>query len=344
MKSVSTKRGRYVLYSFFSVVLFLLTCEIGIRYTGLYATLSEKNGNGFLSLFQTTHHSVYQNYRPNDTLFIKNTEFSFIHIIDSLGFRNTMNDSLNRKEIIALGDSFTEGLGAPQDSTWPALLSHRMGLPVYNAGVMGSDPVFAQKIITAYPFPFDPKVYLIAINFSDITDIVIRGGKERFKADSSVVYSKPPGFMPIYRKSHLFRAFIHLVLGYDYMFNSPSNRVLNINSAIYTLCEILYEADTHLKEDGDRLVVFIHPVPHEYYKNMDRRLDFKLIDSLEPKLKRKGVEVYNIRSDLESQLVDKNAWMDVSWPIDGHFNSKGYDLMAEIILNYLSACDSTKVY
>ena len=194
-------------------LVFVGLCEVGIRFSGIYATLSEKSGNGFMSLFDVTHTGTLHKHQPLHDIHISNTEFSYVHRIDSLGFRNGGDTADRPYEVLALGDSFTEGLGAPQDSTWPARLGALWDRRVYNAGIMGSDPVYGLRLLEQEQLPFMPEQVIVAVNFSDVTDVVIRGGTERFRPDGTVRYRAEPAFMPLYRYSHFFRAVLHLLLG-----------------------------------------------------------------------------------------------------------------------------------
>lgn len=62
-------------------------------------------------------------------------------LTDTLGFKNE-RDIASRPELVALavGDSFTEGMGVAVDKTWTALLT-RQGYPIYNLGVQAYAPV-----------------------------------------------------------------------------------------------------------------------------------------------------------------------------------------------------------
>lgn len=316
----------------FAIGFFLVLTELAIRYSGLYAQLSEKNGHSFLSLFEPTHHGQFQNYTPNDTLHINNTEFSYLHYIDKYGFRNSNSvDMLDTIDVLALGDSFTEGLGAPQDSSWPVLLSNLYNKRVYNAGIMGSDPVYGLKLLQEQYIRMQPKIVIFAVNYSDLTDIIIRGGEERFLPDGGIKYKKEPWFMNIYRYSHLFRATLHLVFQYDYMFNPPNQREVKLNNALDVLTRTITDANKLCSTHGIKMQVFIHPIPQEYYKNLDSRLDFRKIDELQGLLSINNVDAINLRGQLEDTLKTSEQWKAVSWPIDGHFNSKGYQLMATLI-------------
>ena len=336
------KKGGKIIRVAVAVVLFMAVAEVGIRFTGLYSQLSEKNGKAFLSLFEPTHRGIYQNYAPFDTVHIHNTEFSYVHAMDAHGFRNNgpFTDSC---AVMAFGDSFTEGLGAPQDSTWPAQLATLLHAPVYNAGVMGSDPVYAAKILADNPMGISPKKAVFVVNYSDIADLVVRGGNERFTAGGTVKYKDAPWFMPVYRYSHLFRALVHMVFRYDYMFNSPQNREAHIREAMNGLATTLEEADALCRQRGIRMYVFVHPVPQEYYKRLDGRLDFRAMDALVDTLRANGVQAVNLRPDFEQRLPTPDDWKKISWPLDGHFNGQGYRLMAECIAATLQK-DTSTVY
>ncbi len=58
---------------------------------------------------------------------------------DANGYRN---ETLRTKyDVVALGDSFTEGSKVSDADSWPAVLARRSGLAVYNQGMSGYSPV-----------------------------------------------------------------------------------------------------------------------------------------------------------------------------------------------------------
>lgn len=177
---------------------------------------------------------------------------------------------------------------------------------------------------------------MIGVNCSDIADWVIRGGLERFRADGETAYRPEPWFMPLYRYSHSFRAVLHLILGYDYTFNSPWNREQNIAKALADLKNVLTTMNTYCIQNQINFSVIIHPIPQEYYKTLDHNVDFIRIDELVPMLNADGVKVASLRSSFEAKWKSPEAWKAVSWPIDGHFNAKGYRVMAEEISKQLN--------
>ena len=49
------------------------------------------------------------------------------------------NENLGNVKLVALGDSFTEGMGVETANTWTSLLSEK-GITTYNFGVQGYSP------------------------------------------------------------------------------------------------------------------------------------------------------------------------------------------------------------
>lgn len=72
-----------------------------------------------------------QGYRGNDSQFVYKWK------TDSLGFKNNLSLAGSGKfDIVALGDSFTEGMGVAIEDTWPSMLN-KAGIKTYNLGVQG---------------------------------------------------------------------------------------------------------------------------------------------------------------------------------------------------------------
>ncbi len=329
------KHFKYLWFLLVAVILVFALFEAVLRYSKIYYTYAERVGKQYVSQHAVTNPGWYFHHKPNEKMLISFPEFQFYHVMDSLGFRNNQSDT-SKVEILVFGDSFTEGLGASQDSTWPAQLSGFRGTHIYNAGIMGSDPFYAWKILVDNYLDFTPKKLLLVVNYSDIADVIIRGGKERFLPNNAVKYKSDNWFEPIYKYSHLFRAFLHLVLRYDYILNSPVDRNENLNAALNQLIEIIAEINSICVSRQIDFQVFIQPYPQEYYQNMDSRLNFALIENIKPELISRGIKTISLRNCFENDLKSKADWLNVSWPIDGHFNAKGYRVMAEEISKQLN--------
>lgn len=69
---------------------------------------------------------------------------SILYRLNSQGFRGDEFDS-EQPNLVALGDSFSFGIGLPQEDTWPELVGKKLGLRVHNLSIPGcsADRCFA---------------------------------------------------------------------------------------------------------------------------------------------------------------------------------------------------------
>lgn len=80
---------------------------------------------------------------------------------DSLGFKNPAVVSSKRKvDIVALGDSFTEGMGVATDKTWSSVLTEH-GYATYNLGVQGYAPIQLEGSLRKYGLNLKPEYVII---------------------------------------------------------------------------------------------------------------------------------------------------------------------------------------
>ena len=88
-------------------------------------------------------------------------QFSYEWTTDINGFKN-LEDIANLKnvEIIALGNSFTEGMGVKTKNTWPSNLSKK-GYSTYNLGVQGYAPTQMYGSFIEYGKKLKPKIVII---------------------------------------------------------------------------------------------------------------------------------------------------------------------------------------
>lgn len=88
-------------------------------------------------------------------------EFAYEWRTDRRGFKNPPKiAALDHVDAVALGDSFTEGMGVATEQTWPARLS-QAGLPTYNLGVQGYAPSQLAGTFRQYGIPLAPKVVIV---------------------------------------------------------------------------------------------------------------------------------------------------------------------------------------
>ncbi|MCS6934882.1 MAG: hypothetical protein NZM35_07010 [Chitinophagales bacterium] len=322
----------------FTIIACALLAEIALRISGVYETVSERNGKDFFNPYLPLHTGVHYRHKVNSVVHVAQPEFEYEHCYDARGYRNENNTDTGAIRILAFGDSFTEGLGAPADSTWPSLLEDISGCPVYNAGVMGSDPGYYYAAYLDIFRYWRPDIALYMLNFSDIYEVHTRGGLSRFGDDGKVHYKPTPCMLGLYKTSHLYRAIIHGVLRYDFMLNPPGERDKNVRASLDTIAQICELMNRACRSRGAAFIVFIHPVPQEYFKRLDTRTDFSRVDELCDMLAVKNVQCVSLRRAMENILQTADNWKNISWEIDGHFNSKGNRVIAQILSQHIKAC------
>ncbi|MFT5165481.1 MAG: hypothetical protein ACI8P3_000708 [Saprospiraceae bacterium] len=221
-----------------STILFLFLGELSLWYVfKLGLSYKEKNANFYyVSPFVSTKHILATSrftHLPNTTRLRVRPEFLYTDHFNSLGLREReISDVLLGSQdvrILALGDSFTEGTGAHQDSTWLRLLEHHLQFQspgkkilTINGGIAGSDPIFDYRRLTETFLPLKPDLVILSINNSDIFEISLRGGFERYRLGH--VVNRPPWWELFFASSLIFRGLTHAVFGYNLDLIKPSKK------------------------------------------------------------------------------------------------------------------------
>ncbi len=134
-----------------SIVLMLIAAELVLRFGfKLYESWHEEIGHRYISAYGGVGPQWLLIGTPHFVDKYETLEFEFDHHYNSMGLRDverTRGKPETEYRIVALGDSFTEGVGAPVDDAWPQRLERRLtkrypqrAITVFNAGLAGSDP------------------------------------------------------------------------------------------------------------------------------------------------------------------------------------------------------------
>lgn len=280
---------------------------------------------------------------------LKTNEYFYHRAINSLGLsdiEHPISKKDNEYRIIGLGDSFTEGDGTDQDSTWLKFLSHDLEkysfkkTPVFmNAGVCGSDPFFEYMLLKEKLLKYKPDLLIVAINETDINDIIIRGGVERFLPDGTVKYNDPPWFEPIYASLHISR----LIFINDTKFNDQliSCKKVDVEKAMTKIFQCVLLFDQLSKEKHFKLLLVTHPLSKEIAVNKLKLAD--VADKIKKETKIYFLDMLEYISTKEG-IGQKNV-SEYFWKFDGHHNSKGYAAFARGIewkLKEMGIIDSLK--
>jgi hypothetical protein len=101
--------------------------------------------------------------------------------MDGRGFRNRA--TLDRYDVVTLGDSFTEGFYVSDDQSWPMVLSEYSGLSVYNLGMSGTGPLMYLLALEKFGRKLSPKIAICMLTeISDFKAAPDKAGMGRFKA------------------------------------------------------------------------------------------------------------------------------------------------------------------
>ena len=237
----------------------------------------------------------------------------------------------NEFRILALGDSFTEGDGAAADSTWLKFLEYSLRkkplakqLRYINAGVCGSDPFFEYMLLKTKLLKYKPDLVILCINSSDIEDIRIRGGWERFKADGKVIYNNPPWWEPLYAGFRFLRPAFHLAGYNELLLKEVDPDSLDAETKVHLL-SVISSFRQLAKESGFRLLLVFHPTRSEIdaghapwsdlARSEEQNTAYDVLDLL---------QYFKVTGRVEPE----NSYL-YYWPHDGHHNSRGYAAFAE---------------
>ena len=324
-------KGNLILLTI-SLIIALALVEMGLRITGRYATYTERTDTGsYVSPFQVGYgESWYRVHAPNQKIAYQNKEFSASWITNNEGFDDkTFSVTKQGKRIMVLGDSFTEGSGAPNDSSYPRQLADIIKdsvdapVEVWNCGVGGSDLFYEFVLFRDKLLKYKPDMAVVTINNTDIYETMIRGGFERFGKDRKTHYKKGPWFEPLFEHSYVVRAIAIDAFGYGFSFIKKSEDQQLRETAMDELCIAMDSFSVLCKEKNIALSFAFHPMQSEM-ESRDKYFAVKQIAHC-GKL---GYDYVDAREQFYKMGIDADSAKKLYWSIDGHFNPTGYHYLA----------------
>jgi lysophospholipase L1-like esterase len=229
-----------------------------------------------------------------------------------------------------------EADGAPYDSSYVSLLRQYLRTAgdscyVMNAGICGSDPFSNYVNLRDRLLIYQPDMILQSIGSDDMTtDIVIRGGMERFQKDGTAKYHKAPWWEPIYALSYVSRIFFKLA-GYNELLRKPGISPEE-NDRINKSVEDLFDQYSALcRKNGIRLLVVWHPKREEM---MDNKYHYDFTPLQEHLKKDSAITMIDLLPAYQTYISQRHRSIkDYFWKYDGHHNSLGYQMMAATTLD-----------
>jgi len=311
----------------------LLTSEVGLRITHRYATWMEVNGRGYVSPYADEDAEEVLALEPNAVTAFEQPEFDYEVRTNAEGLwddAHPLEKPADEYRVVALGDSFTMGQGAPFEQTWLQVLERSLAatarskrVRVISGGVAGSDPVYCVRLFEERLLKYDPDLVLLVVNEDDLGDLIARGGFERFLPEGGVAFRDPPAMERVFASSHLLRGMLMHHFGYDHYVLRPAEREARDEEAL----GLMVEAAQRLQAlGGHRVLVVIMPLRYQIYPHAGDTLRLWELD-LAGRLRAAGVESYDLRPFLRAAIPEARV-DDHFWPLDRHFKPEGYALFA----------------
>jgi lysophospholipase L1-like esterase len=329
-----------VLTVFSAVTVTLMMAEFFVSAFKINETFVEKIGAGYKSFYSATGESKYHANLPNKKHWITKQEYNYERFANSLGFSDrewSLTKKKYEKRILALGDSFTEGDGAPDDSSYVSLLREKLDADslvyVMNAGVCGSDPFINFVNYRDRLSNYHPGIILQTLSSGDINvDLMVRGGMERFLLDGTVQFKKAPWWEPIYAVSFLSRFYFNAG-GYNQLLLRDADIAASKKELDEQMIELFKNYAALAQKNQCKLVIVLQPFLGEVNSNAYQYDFTEILSALK---KRDNISVIDLLPFYRQEIrLEHTVAQNYYWPIDGHHNSTGYRLMAEGIYEQL---------
>ncbi|MDD4575551.1 MAG: hypothetical protein PHI36_03890, partial [Bacteroidales bacterium] len=184
-------------------------------------------------------------------------------------------------------------------------------------------PLFEFVLFKERLYKYNPDLLVLSVNISDIDDVNVRGGMERFIDDGSLRYNETPWWAWIYNMSHVSRLLFNTILGYNELFIREGDGKFELAENEIFDCILNFQSFCDSKRVN--LLVVFHPIKQEIIEN-------KL--SLDQVYKRtKSNPKLNVLNMLDYFVLCEGISEDnvdpLYWTQDRHHNAKGYELFAK---------------
>ncbi len=321
-----------------SVFIVLLVFETILRFSDSHRDISERELKYVYKSQKVKLSNGWYQVWNNDHYLTDGKRFNHFRKINKEGFSDKNWDTtktINEIRILGIGDSYTEGHGADADSTWVKFLekninSNKDDSKVYsflNAGICGSDPFFEFVLLRDKLLKYKPDVVIFVFNQNDFTDVIARGGMERFKPDGSVKYRyRPNVYEFFYASSYIFR------LLYDKDNNQQEYEKYENFLFAFKQFEIFFDLVNNLAQENNLST---------YFCFLPLNFDLKSCDEMDYFLNLQA-KYPNIKQMSFRSFLRKNRWLhalkfrnECYWSKDGHYTSKGYKFLANSIFEVL---------
>lgn len=327
-----------------ATLLSLVVAEGVLRATERYATATELAGQGYQSGRDFSRFRIPWvgfDSRASTSFTIRQPEFTYVVRTNSAGVRDDEHPVEKASEelrIAVLGDSFVASHGVDWEHAWTEVLerglSAELGRPVtvLAGGVPGHDPVFSFHLLRQRLLPYRPDVVVLVVNPSDVHDVMLRGGLDRYTSDGWVRPPPPSRKEWLLARSHLARA---LLITTSRQPNAALTLTRMTDAQIARACEELTDAAVAIAElgraEGFETLVLSQPLMND----LTGPGGPGILAPVLPLAVARGVRAVDLQPWFVARLEGRRV-ADVFFPVDQHFNEEGYALLAEAVKEVLS--------
>jgi hypothetical protein len=259
---------------------------------------------------------------------------------------------------VAVGDSFTFGCCVNQEDTWVALLAGFAKREIANLGIPGYAPPQYTRTLEKYGAPLKPKVVLYGLYSNDLIESVLfdqwllkgktrqRFSFKRFVKHYSVVYNLVDNMRGPRRKDTQFVTIPGLEVKLDRnKLQSPFKLAPEGFDSAWALVDREIDNAIELSKRIDAAFVLLYfPAKEEVYWDLigDKKHEFRLFEKQKNKVSEAALELCRSRRlaclDLTPALkAEALQPQDLYYPVDIHWNEKGYQIAAKEIYRFLSS-------
>jgi len=310
---------------------------------------------------------VLLHLRPNLDLQISgHPEFRFHVVTNAEGLRDDPMTEVQR--IVAIGDSFTFGFGVEADEAWPERLGHLSGVEVANLGWAGWNSYVYPATIRRHAVPLRAQVWLWAFFVNDLAESAgaeqfIRSGNQDFKewAMETGMAGDSLSFPLNMRTGQLIAALLNPDL---FLLPDSGSGVLDTGTFRIRYSQYPWDmadaSDPHVQRGWELteaallearalaaenqallVVVFVPSREHVYWPYLQavmQGVKGEQLDSAEARLgqlcRTAHIAYVNLLPGFREQALGGQI---LYFPNDGHWNTRGHDLAAQLIYADLQA-------
>ncbi|MCS6934340.1 MAG: GDSL-type esterase/lipase family protein [Chitinophagales bacterium] len=308
--------------------------ELILTITGSTKTYIEKRSGFYKSLYNHQYYDSIQAYTPDKPYYLSTPEYNFPRFSNQWGFSDHDFYRDTTKILIqTYGDSYTEGDGAPFDSSYPAILRSLLGndYQVQNYGICGNDPGFYVTQFRKIGTRYKPNVIVLSYSIFDfVHDLLTRGGLERFTSNG---WKEPKGpwWEFLYAINYTVRYAFHAAgITYWNGFYTEKEKERRLEELKPKWNEIFAELDRLAQANGCRVLLVKRPEQNEI---VDNRYAYNMVffDTFVAKHTQfYHVDLLPFYRDSAGIKTPQDA-KPYFWQKDGHHNANGYFLLARAV-------------